>query len=299
MKKFYTAALLLLLTAPTAGPTPDRLRARPAAAPLPAGVRVWRDVPYGSDARQRFDTYAPAEAKGAPVIFMVHGGAWMVGDKGAPAVVANKVARWVPRGFIVVATNYRMLPDADPLEQAHDVARAIAAAQDKAPSVGGDRNKFVLMGHSAGAHLAMLLTASPAMATEFGVTPWLGTVSLDTAALDVVKIMEERHARLYDRAFGRDPAFWRSTSPFHRLAKTGPPFLAVCSTLREDSCPDAAPFIEKASSLGRRASVLQQELAHGDVNQRLGEDGGYTEAVEAFLRSLDPAIAEALKSPAM
>ncbi|MHB1059363.1 MAG: hypothetical protein ACYC0F_15925 [Rhodanobacter sp.] len=46
-----------------------------AAAPsLPPGARVIRDVPYGSDPRQRFDVYVPPHAARAPVIFMVHGG---------------------------------------------------------------------------------------------------------------------------------------------------------------------------------------------------------------------------------
>lgn len=77
-----------------------------ASADLPAGIRIVRDVPYGSDEQQRFDVYSPAQATGAPVIFLVHGGVWFLGDKTARAVVENKIARWVPRGFVVVSTNY-------------------------------------------------------------------------------------------------------------------------------------------------------------------------------------------------
>ena len=109
--------------------------------------------PYGSDKQQRFDVYGPLEAKEAPIIFMVHGGACSLGNKAQGAVVENKVARWVPGGFIVISTNYRLLLTVGPIEQAKDVARALAVAQDKAASWGGDRTKFILMGHSAGAHL--------------------------------------------------------------------------------------------------------------------------------------------------
>jgi acetyl esterase/lipase len=221
---------------------------------------------------------------------MVHGGAWAAGDKGG-AAVARRVARWVPRGVIVVSTNYRLLPDVDPIEQANDVARALAAAQDKAESVGGDRGKFVVIGHSAGAHLVMLLTASPAVAAAHGVAPWRGTVALDTAALDVVGLMEAPHPRLYDRAFGRDRAYWKSASPFHVLESGGPPFLAVCSARRADSCAQAFRLSAKAASLGRRGEVHKEDLSHGELNERLGEDGAYTEAVEAFLRSVEPAFA--------
>ena len=116
-------------------------------APLPDGVRVERGIAYGSDKQQSFDVYIPAQAKNAPVIFMVHGGAWSMGDKSMERVVKNKVARWVPKGFIFITTNYRLLPNADPLEQARDVVSAIAVAQAKAESWGGDSSKFILMGH--------------------------------------------------------------------------------------------------------------------------------------------------------
>ena len=41
-----------------------------------APIREFHDIPYGADSRQRFDVYAPANAHGAPVIVMVHGGGW-------------------------------------------------------------------------------------------------------------------------------------------------------------------------------------------------------------------------------
>jgi len=220
------------------------------------------------------------------VIFMVHGGAWSLGDKGARSVVENKVTRWVPRGYILVSTNYRLLPKAAPIEQARDVARSLAVAQDMAASWGGDRSRFILMGHSAGAHLVALLATSPSISSGIVPTPWLGTVALDSAALDVVAIMEARHARFYDRAFGRDREVWKAASPFHAVTGTGQPILLVCSTQRQDSCPQASRFVAKASSLGRRTSLLEQNLSHREINQRLGEAGSYTEAVESFLDSL-------------
>jgi arylformamidase len=146
----------------------------------------------------------------------------------------------------------------------------------------------------AGAHLVALLATTPSIASGIAATPWLGTVSLDSAALDVVRIMESKHFPLFDRAFGRAAEYWKSASPFHALAGAGRRFLAVCSTRRNDSCPAARAFVAKAFALGMRASVLEQGLSHRDLNQRLGEDRGYTEAVEAFLGSLDESIARAL-----
>jgi arylformamidase len=312
-KTAVCGALLALLFAQAAlaGPLRDRLLQRRAqqeqgetlddgaesgaGAALPAGVQVVRDVAYGSDAHQRFDVYRPAQAAAAaPVIFLVHGGGWRRGDKAMRAVVENKVARWVPRGFVVISTNYRLLPGTDPLEQAADVARALAAAQQQAASWGGDGKRFILIGHSAGAHLVALLASAPDIATHAGAAPWLGTVALDSAAFDVTQIMQARHMRLYDQAFGRDSAYWSQVSPFHVLTRAGAPLLAVCSSRRDDSCAQAARYVGKAKQLGMRASVLQQDMSHKEINERLGADPGYTQAIESFLRSLDTVVAKTL-----
>ena len=301
------ALTLLVPLAAQGGPLLERLAERRAErreaaeqqdtarqAELPAGARLLRDQPYGSDARQRMDVYLPARAQGAPVIFMVHGGGWRWGDKGAQAVVANKLARWVARGFVFVSVDYRLLPQADPLEQAQDIARALAAAQRQAPAWGADPAKFVLMGHSAGAHLVALLAASPDSVRVAGARPWLGTVALDSAALDVPLIMAGRHLPLYDRAFGQNPAYWRQVSPFHALASGSAPFLAVCSIRRSDSCPQAHRFASRATALGGRARVLEEDLSHQEINQNLGLAGDYTTTVERFLAGLDAALQQRL-----
>jgi acetyl esterase/lipase len=263
-------------------------------ATLPPGIRVVRDVAYGDDPRQRFDVYAPAHASRAPVILMVHGGSWRYGDKAMRGVIEAKIARWVPRGFIVISTNYRMLPDTAPLQQAMDVARALALAQRRASEWGGDAHRFVLMGHSAGAHLVALLTAEPDLAREQGAAPWLGTVSLDSASLDMMQTMQRRHLPLYDHAFGDRSADWLAASPYQQMHGQIVPFLAVCSSRRRDSCPQAHAFADKSGRLGSHATVLEEDLSHEAINQQLGLPSDYTSHVEAFLRSLDPAMARLL-----
>ncbi|HKH90328.1 MAG TPA: alpha/beta hydrolase, partial [Gemmatimonadaceae bacterium] len=124
---------------------------------VPPEVAVVRDVAYGADPKQRFDVYTPKGARNAPVVVMVHGGAWRIGDKRSRGVVGKKVARWSRDGIVVISVNYRMLPGTDPVEQARDVARALAVAQQRMSEWGGDAGKVVLMGHSAGAHLVALL----------------------------------------------------------------------------------------------------------------------------------------------
>lgn len=275
---------------PRRGPLDQTEDAEPVA--LPSGVRVVHDVPYGGDPAQRFDVYMPPQATlRAPVIFMVHGGGWRRGDKAMRSVVENKVARWVPQGFVLISANYRLLPGTAPIGQAEDVARALAAAQARASEWGADRDKFILMGHSAGAHLIALLAAAPSMAFDRGALPWLGTVSLDSAALNVVAIMQGPHLPLYDAAFGRDPAYWRAASPLQQLRSAGAPFLAVCSTRRQDSCPQARNFVAKATALHMRAQEQGEDLSHRGIDVELGKPNAYTRQLESFMATLDPQVA--------
>lgn len=263
-------------------------------AQLPPGIKVLHDVRYGDGALQTFDVYAPADARAAPVIFLVHGGGWRRGDKAAQNVILNKVTHWVPRGVSVVSVDYPLLPAAPPLQQANDVALALAVAQREAPSWGANPRKFVLMGHSAGAHLVSLISAEPSLAMSHGALPWLGTVALDSAAYDVTAIMRARHLRLYDAAFGGDPTDWAAASPTQQLRSRMVPFLAVCSSLRADSCPQADAFADKARGFGTRVQVLPEPLRHAAINAQLGRASPYTAAVDAFLASLDPTLAALL-----
>ncbi len=80
---------------------------------------------------------------------MVHGGGWRVGDKAIGRVVQEKVNRWVPKGFILISANYRMLP-ASVSVQASDVQAALVAAQQRAGTWGGDPGRFILMGRPQG-----------------------------------------------------------------------------------------------------------------------------------------------------
>ena len=300
------AAVLCLVAAAHAGTLRDRIAqrmaerrgasSRMAPATLPPGVRVLHDIAYGGDPHQRLDVYAPdAGTSRASIVLMVHGGGWKRGDKDLDSVVTQKIARWVPDGIVFVSVDYRMLPEADPRVQALDVARALAYVQRHAAAWGGDGQHVVLMGHSAGAHLIALLEASPAWTAQAGAGDCLGTVLLDSGALDVPALMQARHLPLYDEAFGSDPGFWRTVSPQQQLAPHRPPLLAVCSTQRTRSCEQSAAFVDAARRSGTRASLLREDLSHMELNRTLGEPGAYTDAVERFLASLDADLARRLR----
>ncbi len=259
---------------------------RAGAAPLPAGARVERDFAYGPDPAQRLDVYLPSDGASGAIVVLVHGGAWTVGDKASSDVVDAKLAHWLPAGIVVASVNYRMLPLAGPLDQASDVARAIAAIQARAASWGADPARVVVVGHSTGAHLTGLLAADPALREADGAPPWLAAILLDSAALDAVELMRAPHPPVYDQAFGTDPAAWPQLSPLHRLQVPPVPLLLVCSEARPRSVRAAQRLAAAVTTLEGRAEVHEVALSHAEINASLGLDPAYTQRVDAFLKSV-------------
>ena len=255
---------------------------------IPVGKRVdatkYSDVAYGTDPAQKLDVYAPPQAADAPVIVMVHGGGWAVGDKSHLGVVRNKVNHYLPEGYVFVSINYPMLPTNKPDVQADSVAAAITYVQAHATEWGGDPENVVVMGHSAGAHLAMLVSAQSDRYPEL--QPWKGTVSLDSGALDLVTLMQRNRLPLYTRAFGDDPAYWEAMSPLAALHQTTEPVLLVCSTQRRHSCDEAATFADAARALGTNVTLLPENLSHGQINKSLGQNSAYTDAVDEFIHTV-------------
>lgn len=272
--------LLPVATAETA------LRQLSGTSPISQSGHVKHDIPYSADPEQRLDVYLPAHPKQAPVLLMVHGGAWIIGNKVNAADLANKLSQWGPKGYIIVSIDYRLLPKADPWVQANDVAKALAFVQSKALSWGGDPAKIILMGHSAGAHLVSLLASDPKLAQDNGVQAWLGTISLDSPVLNLEQIMNMQHPGLFDRVFGADPAFWQKLSPASQLKQAPNPMLLVCSSQRVFTCFQARQFAAKVNEMDGRATVLPVDLSHREINQNLGLPGVYTNSVNSFLHTL-------------
>ena len=253
-----------------------------------SNIKTFKDISYGPDRANKFDVYTRDGLSNAPVVFMVHGGAWKMGDKESKSVIKNKLERWLPAGFVFISVNYRLLPRAtDPVQQAEDVRNALILAQNKAASWGGDPEKFILMGHSAGAHILGLVSSSIGAHKAMGGKSWLGTVLLDSAVLDVPSIMSSRHYGFYDDAFCKNSDFWVKASPIHQLKSDAPPFLVACSAGRKGACSQANAFVAKANSIGVKASVISRDLSHKEMNESLGDNNDYTAKVEAFMAGLD------------
>lgn len=250
-----------------------------------ASAATLTDQRYGPDAAQLADAYLPATpgAPLAPILVLVQGGSWRQGDKAEPAFVQDKVARWLPLGYVVVSVNTRLLPDAPPRAQAEDLGQAVAWVQRQAAGWRADPGRILLMGHSSGGHLLALLAAEAGMRQRAGVTPWLASIILDGTPFDLPRIMAAEHAGFYDRAFGSDPAQWRAASPTAQLSGPNPPTLLVCSSLRPQSCRRSRDYAQRLTEHGGQAQVLPVARNHGQINAAVGGDNDETSEIARFI----------------
>ncbi|MBY6152480.1 alpha/beta hydrolase [Vannielia litorea] len=260
------------------------LAALAATSALPArATTLRRDQAYGPHALQRYDVYMPDGATAAPLVVFLHGGGWAFGDKANDNVWKAKSAHWNGRGIGFVSVNTRLLPEADPMQQAADLARALAHVQQNARGWGAEPARIALMGHSAGAHLAALLGADPGLARRWGAGPWRATVALDSAVYDTERYMARKPSRIHRRAFGTSRAFWQDASPMARLGPGATPFLLVASSKRRASLSAARNFARVAKARKVEAEVYEIDYSHAAINSALGLPGAYTDTVDAFL----------------
>lgn len=116
------------------------------------------DLRYGPDPKQTLDVFTPdpAFAGGfAPVLVVIHGGYWRSLDKSDYSFLA---AGFTDEGALVVVPNYDLCPGVSIERIAMQLTSAVAWAWRHAAEHGGDPSRIVLVGHSAGGHLAAMLS---------------------------------------------------------------------------------------------------------------------------------------------
>jgi acetyl esterase/lipase len=173
-----TTTLGTSTTSPPSDPAPS---SEPASTPVNL---VADDVAYAPISElQRLDIYTPSTgAPPYPVLVIIHGGGWTVGDKRGELPVAA-IPGFLDLGFAVASINYRLAPDAVFPAQLLDAKAAIRYLRNQAAVYGLDPERIAVMGESAGAHLAALLGTTQGRA-EFD-DPALGNpdVSSDVQAV--------------------------------------------------------------------------------------------------------------------
>ena len=147
------AALGLSLLAAACSP----LRTFNAVMPADPGTRVvLRGAAYGSEQRQALDLYAPGRKGGAPlpVIVFLYGGSWNSGLREGYGFAGRALAA---QGFVVAVPDYRLVPQVHYPAFLEDSAAAVRWVRAHVADYGGDPERVVVMGHSAGAYNAAML----------------------------------------------------------------------------------------------------------------------------------------------
>jgi arylformamidase len=130
-------------------------------------TRCVLDVPYGPGHAQRLDIYLPNDesARDLPIFVNIHGGAWRWGYKEWMGLNAPPI---IDAPAIYVSVEYALSPAARHPTQLDDCTAAVAWVRKNIGRYGGDQNRIHIGGHSAGAHLAALLTLRRDRLERFG-----------------------------------------------------------------------------------------------------------------------------------
>jgi acetyl esterase/lipase len=194
--------------------------------------------PYGH--RNKLDVYKPKTgAEGAPVLFQIHGGGWVIGDKREQAIPL--MLHMAARGWVCVAANYRLSPKATFPDHIVDLKKALSWIRQHVAEHGGDPDFVVVTGGSAGGHLTALVgltqndprlqpgfedvdTSVAAAVPYYGVYDFLNDFK--------IKVNEGRAKWFLTRTVmktsrEKDPELWRLASPQALVSADDPPFFVL------------------------------------------------------------------------
>jgi triacylglycerol lipase len=227
----------------------------------PRDVIAQRDIAFGPHPLQRLDVFTsePDPGRGKPILIFVHGGGFTGGDKHRALDFSyDNVMIWaVKNGFVGVNTNYRLAPQFPWPNATQDVAAAVRWARENGARFGGDPNKLVLWGHSAGASLVGGYVAGE----QFHVIPGSG---LDGAIMTSGGGFEIRQPN----AYYADASKLSQMESLPGLLKTNVPLFVTRAELDPPQIADASERLNKAlCDAGRCPAVFLRTQGHNHMSQ--------------------------------
>jgi acetyl esterase/lipase len=237
------------------------------------GIDVRHDIAYGPHPRQVLDLFVPRGASGADVVVFVHGGAFVRGAKSGPEGLYDNVLTWFARrGFVGVNVEYRLAPEAAYPQGALDVAAAMAWVREAIGAHGGNPQRVLLVGHSAGGtHVA-----------AYAVDPIVGRFGRDARAIVLVSgrlradVHPDNPNALAVRAyFGDDVGLYDERSPVTHAANLKLPVMLACAE-HDNPLLDvyAYEFATRVGQLTGRAPRVVQCMGHNHMSIMAHFDSG-------------------------
>ena len=247
-------------------------------------VRIIRNLAYveGDKAhplKHRLDLYLPSGKTCFPVLFFVHGGAWVHGDKDFLGLYAGLGKAFAKQGVGTVVINYRLTPEVKHPEHARDVARAFQWTCAHIAEYGGDLERVVLCGHSAGGHLVSLVACNADLQKETGIDP--KRIKCVIPLSGVFKVRKGFLPPVFPTdSFGLNP------SPVDLVRKGLPPFILVYAngdlpTCGKSECESFAGELKKCE-----VPVTNIELTGTHVTTLLKAGQTSSPLMKAILKAL-------------
>ncbi len=223
---------------------------------------VARGVSYGPLPRQKLDIWAPTGKATKPrdVVIFFYGGSWNSGDRALYGFAGRALAE---RGYLVVIPDYRLVPDVRFPGFVEDGAAAVAWVRAHAKAYGGNPERIHLTGHSAGAHIAALLSLDPewlakAQVPKDSIKSFVGLAG----PYDFVPFTSDASKA----AFGHlpDPT---PTQPITYARRDAPPMLLVTGSIDETVKPrNSRALAEALQKKGAKAATLfYPKLGHSGI----------------------------------
>ena len=241
----------------------------------------YRDLFYGSDPRQRLDVYVPTRrlSDRCPVIVFWHGGHWRRGDKSDYRFVGAALAK---AGNLAVIANYRLYPQVRLAGFMSDAALAVQWSSEHAREFGADPARLYVMGHSAGAHMAALLTLDPHyLAALEGRSPRIAGVIGLSGPYDFLPLEEDTKDVL------GPPDRYADSQPINFVRDDAPPMLLV------HGAKDVV--VRPRNSLNLAAALRALNIP---INLKVYEQAGHADTVAAltsFLRHRAPTLVDVVE----
>lgn len=219
------------------------------------GVNRYKELEYTNSEQnvsmpsKSLNVFAPKKADGLPVMVFLYGGSWESGKKEIYDFLGSRMAR---REVVTVIADYPLSPDYQVEEMVKSAAQAVRWTKENIEQYGGSPDQIFIAGHSAGAHLAAVLSTNNDYFDEFNMdSPIKGGILIDPAGLDMHWFLSDypSEGKKYIQTFTENPDIWKSYSPIYFLEGQKIPLLILEGERTYPSISESIDrFLEKAEA---------------------------------------------------